>query len=278
MGPLIFLLLVLFSVPAVAGGSIGLWGGASEAAATGKRELRPSSFSEVADGQDWERCVVEILEAERRYEIPQNYLLAIALTESGRKSSSGVVAPWPWTVNAEGEGRWFDSLGEARRWVRSQQREGKNSIDIGCMQVNLRWHPAAFPDLATAFDPAANVDYAARLLRELRQQHGTWREALGRYHSHSDGLREAYTGRVEGNKRYIAAVKQALRESPAESPPSIAANEAGKTSGLSDGAALSWAGWMNATASQEIPTNGLFGSGPARPLLPQFTAAPQGKS
>jgi len=39
------------------------------------------------------------------------------------------------------------------------------------MQVNLHYHPEAFADLDEALSPAAKIDYAARLLRQLYVRH-----------------------------------------------------------------------------------------------------------
>ena len=57
------------------------------------------------------------------------------------------------------------------------------NVDVGCFQISLRHHPFAFPGLDTAFDPAANADYAARFLLQLRARWGGWEEAVGPYHS-----------------------------------------------------------------------------------------------
>ncbi len=44
------------------------------------------------------------------------------------------------------------------------------------MQINLRWHPEAFVNAAQGFDPAVNVDYAARFLTDLTARPATgWR-------------------------------------------------------------------------------------------------------
>ena len=75
--------------------------------------------------------------------IPNNILLGIGLQEAGRRVGEGVTI-WPWSVNAAGTGRVFDSRDEALAWVQERQAAGIASIDVGCMQINLRWHPEAF--------------------------------------------------------------------------------------------------------------------------------------
>jgi hypothetical protein len=145
-----------------------------------------------------ERCTRAIQAAERAYDLPAGLLMAVALTETGRRIGD-VVTPWPWSINAAGEGAWLDGRGAALAHTRELQARGVESIDVGCMQVNLRWHEAAFDSLEAAFDPRANVAYAARHLRELRAASRDWLEAAGRYHS-TDPLRaRAYLRRVNAN-------------------------------------------------------------------------------
>jgi hypothetical protein len=108
------------------------------------------------------------------------------------------VHPWPWTINAEGEGRFFASKAEALAAVRDLQAKGVKSIDVGCMQVNLMHHPQAFASLEQAFDPAANAAYAARFLNVLYGQTRDWTRATAFYHSATPELGEAYQRKVAG--------------------------------------------------------------------------------
>jgi hypothetical protein len=132
-------------------------------------------------------CTWAIAAVEARAGLPPGMLLAIGFTEAGRKVPGGFTV-WPWTVNVAGKGFFFASRQEAQAFVRRQQAEGARSIDVGCMQVNLRWHPDAFGGLAEAFEPERNVAYAARFLGELRASVGEpgtsgWLRAAGLYHS-----------------------------------------------------------------------------------------------
>lgn len=141
-------------------------------------------------------CPQAIAVAEQAHAIPARLLAAIGRVESGRPDSSGVVVPWPWTINAEGQGRFFDSKAQAVAAVRALQAQGVQSIDVGCMQVNLMHHPNAFASLDQAFDPAANADYAAGFLRRLYAQTNNWAEAAAQYHSATPGLADDYRRKV----------------------------------------------------------------------------------
>lgn len=149
-------------------------------------------------------CLSAILQAEARHQIPDHLLLALGLQEAGWQSPEGLTV-WPWSVNAAGEGRRFDSRAEAMEFVRARQAAGVQSIDVGCLQINLRWHPQAFESLAEGFDPIVNADYAARFLRRLYDESGSWQLAAGRYHSHSEGPQATYLASLRRNQAVVSA-------------------------------------------------------------------------
>ena len=152
----------------------------------------------------WRFCPDAIAQGERTQQIPQHLLSSIAIVKSGRKHPViGKRMPWPWTVMAEGQGRYLSSKLEAINEVRELQARGIRNIDVGCMQVNLYHHPDAFFSLEQAFDPVANVTYAAQFLRSLYAGTGSWQEAAGQYHSATpehetplSGSRRAHLGRA----------------------------------------------------------------------------------
>jgi len=142
-------------------------------------------------------CRSAVAAAERGNGIPAQLLAAISRVESGRRDPlTGVMNPWPWSVNAEGQGSFYDTKAEAVAAVRAMQARGVQSIDVGCGQINLMHHPNAFANLETAFDPQANADYAARFLKELFAQSGDWSKAAGLYHSATPELGEEYRQKV----------------------------------------------------------------------------------
>ncbi|WP_134680608.1 transglycosylase SLT domain-containing protein [Paracoccus ravus] len=159
----------------------------------------PVAAPAILDRADQGICVAAIRTAEQRYAIPENLLMAIGLQEAGR-AVGGRTTIWPWSVNSHGRTMIFDNRAEAIGFVRAEQAAGRDLIDIGCMQVNLRWHPEAFADLEAGFDPQKNADYAARFLRQLYAQSGDWLQAAGNYHS---------TTPVHHN-RYLAGIRDKL--------------------------------------------------------------------
>jgi soluble lytic murein transglycosylase-like protein len=76
------------------------------------------------------------------------------------------------------------------------QSRGVRLIDVGCFQVDLRYHPTAFSNLEQAFDPDANANYAAHFLTELRVRTGSWSAAVASYHSGQALEGESYRRKV----------------------------------------------------------------------------------
>ncbi|WP_158742810.1 lytic transglycosylase domain-containing protein [Acidisphaera sp. L21] len=142
-------------------------------------------------------CRAAILQAERGGHVPDRLLDAIAVVESGKRDPvSGAVYPWPWTINAEGVGHWYDSKAEAIAAVQALQARGVRSIDVGCMQVNLMHHADAFSSLDAAFDPMINAAYAAKFLQQLFNQTNAWPLAAAAYHSFTPDVGADYARKV----------------------------------------------------------------------------------
>ncbi|EKE43767.1 transglycosylase, Slt family protein [Oceaniovalibus guishaninsula JLT2003] len=117
--------------------------------------------------------------------VPFDVLMAISLTETGRKQNGRTTA-WPWTVNTEGKGTWFDDYGAALSYARQSQAAGARSFDVGCFQINYRWHGQHFASLDAMFDPLVNARYAARFLSNLHAEYGDWQQAAGAFHSRTE--------------------------------------------------------------------------------------------
>lgn len=142
-------------------------------------------------------CVAPIARQERLHGIPSQLLAAVSLAESGRwdKEKSASFA-WPWTVTAEGKGQFFASKAEAIAQVQALKARGVRNIDVGCMQINLMYHPNAFPDLETAFEPDSNVAYAAKFLRSQYDETKSWIAAAGNYHSQTPEHHFRYRAKI----------------------------------------------------------------------------------
>lgn len=164
-------------------------------------------------------CQAAIAVAEREHGIPDGLLQSIGLVESGQRSAeTGTRLPWPWAVNAAGEGQLAPDRTAAIALVARAQGRGLRSVDVGCLQINLLHHPQAFAGLEEAFDPLANARYGGGFLLALRNRLGSWPAAVARYHS-AEPLRGAeYQARVMAQWSGAAALPQ-----PAPRLPAVAA-------------------------------------------------------
>lgn len=172
------------------------------------------------DPNAWQLCDRAIRVQERTYEIPNFLLGAISLVESGtyhEKLKRRV--PWPWTVMAEGRGRYFATKAAAINEVRGLRQKGVRNIDVGCMQVNLMHHPKAFRTLEEAFDPRKNAEYAAQFLVSLKDGHNSWSRAVGYYHSRTPVRTNRYREKVMQEWRKVK--RYAMRETAEEDKPPL---------------------------------------------------------
>lgn len=141
-------------------------------------------------------CLQSIDRAERQFGIPHGLLRAVGTVESGRPDASGQLAPWPWTLNVAGDGRWYETAAAAQADLTAVLAAGVRSVDVGCLQINLAAHPQAFSTPATGLEPDINATYAAQFLAQLKRETGTWDQAVAYYHSRTPHLAAAYRARV----------------------------------------------------------------------------------
>ena len=165
---------------------------AHQVAKTSVAAPAPESLgSSIADPARF--CETATATVEFAARLPPRLLQAVSVTETGRADAvSGQLRPWPWTINAEGVGQFFETKQQAVKAVKALLGRGVQSIDVGCMQVNLRYHPKAFTSLEDAFDPRLNAGYAARFLNQLYAEQKSWAHAIAAYHSETPVLGEAY--------------------------------------------------------------------------------------
>ncbi|MFD1882782.1 hypothetical protein [Paracoccus pacificus] len=128
--------------------------------------------------------------------VPVDILATLTLTETGRRRE-GKVRPWAWSVNAEGKGTWFDDPQSALAFASDRVAQGRPNVDIGCFQINYRWHGKNFASIAEMFDPLANTRYAARFVQQLHAESGDWRMAAAAFHSKTPGFADKYLVRFD---------------------------------------------------------------------------------
>lgn len=120
---------------------------------------------------------------ESQLALPAGLLASIAEVEAGRKQADGNLKAWPWTINHAGKGLFFETEKDALAYAEKHIETGDVNLDLGCMQLSVKWHLDRFSDPAQMLDPVSNVAYAASFLEQLYQRHGSWDEAVRHYHN-----------------------------------------------------------------------------------------------
>ena len=156
-------------------------------------------------------CMNATQKFEQEYQIKEHLLTTISSVETGRWNQKlKRNTAWPWTINAQGKGRFFATKAEAVREAKRLMASGVKSFDVGCMQINMLYHGDAFDSIEDAFDPEKNVEYGAKFLKNLYASRGKdWMKAAMAYHSSVQKKAQRY------KKRIVSAyeqVKQALND------------------------------------------------------------------
>lgn len=138
-------------------------------------------------------CEQQLAKVSREEDIPLGVLYAVGLTETGSKGNLN-----PYALNIEGRSVFAKDKNDALRLFWDARKNGKVLIDLGCMQVNHYYHGSAFGSPEEMLIPEKNVVYAARFLKQLRQEHGSWTMAVARYHASAHNKK--------AQKRYICSV------------------------------------------------------------------------
>jgi hypothetical protein len=162
----------------------------------------------LAAAQDCARLAAE---AGAEAGLPDGLLPAISLVEAGRGTGNGGIAPWPWTLNQGGKGMYFDTREEALAYLKQAVAEGVTNIDVGCMQLNWKWHSAGFATPEDMIDPTRNTRYAARFMVELYNRLGSWDVAAAAYHSTNPERGQNYLQKV-------MAARDSFQLSPLDAP------------------------------------------------------------
>ncbi|MDX2049724.1 MAG: transglycosylase SLT domain-containing protein [Rickettsiaceae bacterium] len=145
-----------------------------------------SMFNKLAVNEFAEssKCIMHFAKYEKQYDIPKDLLYSISLRETGKKhTEANKTIVWPWTLNIDGKGYYFNNKFEAIKFAKKAISEGVKNIDVGCMQINMKYHKNNFRSLAHAIEPKFNIAFGAKFLRDQYDRLGSWKQAVAAYHS-----------------------------------------------------------------------------------------------
>jgi hypothetical protein len=128
-----------------------------------------------------------IAEQEEQNNIPSGLLLAIATVESGSE---------PYALNIQGKSVIGSNKREVVALIHEALAEGINNIDVGVMQLNVKWHRENFKSIEEMLEPKKNIEYAAGFLLKLYKKYGDWHKAVRFYHSSTAEYYRKYSRKI----------------------------------------------------------------------------------
>ncbi len=134
--------------------------------------------------------------AERSYGMPKGLMSAIVTQESGGHA---------YALNVDGKAYKYRTAEEAAYAIQNMAPISYE-IDVGCGQLNIRWHGIKFKNLGALLNPHVNMSYAAWHLSVLYKQTGSWAKAAAHYHSYD----------ASKNRPYVCSLKRIMTQANAD--------------------------------------------------------------
>ena len=151
----------------------------------------------LADNIDkFKLCKNKIESVELQTDIPKGLLLGIGKAEAIRKINNKYII-WPWTINHAGKSLFFDNKEQMKNYVFKNLKRKDFNIDVGCMQINIKWHKNNFKKISDMFEVNPNISYSASFLKQLKNKHGSWDKAIKHYHSSDPKKNNPYLIKVK---------------------------------------------------------------------------------
>jgi len=136
----------------------------------------------------------------------------IAIQESGASWTDGSFRPWPWTLNVNSSNNTDITPGPRRYATRKSAekaldffiKKGITNVDVGLMQINLKWHGEKVDNKLSLLDPQTNLLVAAQILRDVKDPNSKF-QTVARYHSFNPKHGNGYAKKVLHYEKIINA-------------------------------------------------------------------------
>ncbi len=119
--------------------------------------------------------------------LPPMLLSAITFIES---------SDMPWVIGVKGQSHRFNTKKEALEKIKELKAKRHKNFDIGCMQVNHHFHKDKFQSEEDMLNPIHNIRFAARFLKQLKEESGSWEKAISYYNSRDLRYSKPYANKV----------------------------------------------------------------------------------
>ena len=156
-------------------------------------------------------CLNAVRYFEKKYKIPKNFLYLISLVESGKwDENSKRLQPWPWAANISGKSKFFKNKREMVMFLKKYIANGQESIDVGCTQINYKYHKQHFDNIEQMITPYYNVGYSAYYLSQNFSKTGNWNEAIALHHSKNPNHNGRYIKKIRETAKVTGNLQMAL--------------------------------------------------------------------
>jgi hypothetical protein len=119
--------------------------------------------------------------------LPPLLLSAVTFVES---------SDMPWVIGVKGVSHRYSSKHEALAKIKELKNKGYKNFDIGCMQINHFFHNNKFQSEEDMLNPIRNIRYAAKFLKQLKFETGSWDKAIAYYNSRDLRYSTSYTNKI----------------------------------------------------------------------------------
>ena len=149
--------------------------------------LLTSTFSQALDLHNtlYEKIGMEI-------GIDPLLLYSVSLAESAYAvPNTRSIAPHPWTLRTD-KPLYFKNQEQAEKQLQAiLQRTDR--VDVGLMQINVKWHAHRVTDALTLLNPETNLRVGATILKEsLKSSPNDFEIGIGRFHSYDPERAKEY--------------------------------------------------------------------------------------
>jgi hypothetical protein len=145
----------------------------------------------VSAGSEKQEMIYKCSTLSRMIEIeeglPPMLLSAITFIES---------SDMPWVIGVKGLSHRFNTKKEALEKIKELKAKRHKNFDIGCMQVNHHFHKDKFQSEDDMLNPIHNIRFAARFLKQLKEESGSWEKAISYYNSRDLRYSKPYANKV----------------------------------------------------------------------------------
>lgn len=145
-------------------------------------------------------------QAGKEFNVDPVLLYSVALVESAVVSpeKKDHIRPSPWTLRTNKP--FYGASKEEAKKELLKQLKTKQSVDIGLMQINSKWHGHRVESITDLLDPLTNVRVAAQILSEhINRYPKDAVKAIGSYHTADPARGRWYASHV---LRVYTAIKE----------------------------------------------------------------------